>query len=180
MPAIWTIGHSTRPLPEFLALLTAQDIRLLIDVRRYPGSKRHPQFNTDALAAALGEHGMAYRHASELGGRRTPRADSVNHAWRNASFRGYADYMATDEFAHGLDEAVRTASHTRTVLMCAEAVPWRCHRLLLSDAFIARGWTVCHIVSTGRLEEHRLTDFARIGPSGVTYPAGVTSQHPLF
>ncbi|MFZ1203867.1 MAG: DUF488 domain-containing protein [Candidatus Acidiferrales bacterium] len=170
--AIFTIGHSTRPISEFLDLLRAQGIRQLIDVRTIPKSRRNPQFNTDALAASLAAAEIGYVHMKELGGLRHPARDSINLGWRNASFRGYADYMQTPAFAQALDRGIHLAEETPpTVLMCAEAVPWRCHRSLVADALVARGIRVLEIVSAAAPKAHALTPFAQVRGTQVTYPA---------
>ncbi len=166
---IWTIGHSTRSLDEFLALLTSNGIEALADVRRYPGSRRLPHFSQDALAASLAEAGIAYAHFSELGGRRRPRADSPNTAWRDESFRGYADYMATDEFRAGIARLLEMAQRARTAYMCAEALWWQCHRRLISDFLKAAGHEVIHILGAGKTEAHRFTPPARIVDGQLTY-----------
>ncbi|HXF92106.1 MAG TPA: DUF488 domain-containing protein [Nitrospiraceae bacterium] len=167
---IWTIGHSTRPIEEFIDLLRAHGIRVLVDVRRFPTSRRHPQFNAEPLAHSLQEAGMPYRHMPELGGRRTSRPDSVNLRWRSEGFRGYADYMQTDAFWSALGELMACGKSGPTVVMCAEAVPWRCHRSLIADALVSRGWTVRHILSAAEATPHRLTPFARIHEGKVMYP----------
>ena len=168
---IYTIGHSTRTEQEFLEILRAHGIRRLVDVRRYPGSRRHPQFSRESLERFLPEHGIAYEHAPDLGGRRTASADSVNDAWRSASFRAYADYMQTPEFERALGALIDGADQP-TAIMCAEAVPWRCHRQLIADALVARGIEVLNILSAERAEPHRLNEHARVGRDGrVTYPA---------
>ena len=166
---ILTVGHSNRSAGEFLELLQAHGVRTLVDVRTLPGSRRNPQFAAAALAASLASASIAYRHEPGLGGLRRPRPDSVNTAWQNASFRGYADYMETDAFQERLDLLVATAT-PGIVLMCAEAVPWRCHRSLLADALVARGVAVLHILSPTRAEVHRLTGFARVVSGRVSYP----------
>jgi uncharacterized protein (DUF488 family) len=168
---LWTIGHSTRPFDEFLALLATWRIGTLVDVRTVPRSRRHPAFNTDELAAALPERGVAYVHMPGLGGFRKPDPDSTNAAWKNDSFRGYADYMRTSEFDASLRELIELAQRGRVAIMCAEAVPWRCHRSLIADALVAHGHTVRHIMSTTKADAHRLTRFARIDSGHVTYPA---------
>lgn len=168
---IWTIGHSTRSADELLALLESAGIRQLVDVRRFPHSRRHPQFNREALAARLDPAGIIYLPLPGLGGRRPPRADSVNRAWRNAGFRGYADYMQTAEFEGSLRSLIEVAGQRPTAIMCAEPVPWRCHRSLVADALTARGIDVEHIVGPGRPEPHALTPWARIEGTSVTYPA---------
>ena len=170
---IYTVGHSTRELDDFLALLAAHGVRQVVDVRRYPASRRHPHFARDALAAALAGAGIAYRHEGDLGGRRTARPDSANTAWRSAAFRGYADYMDTDAFQQALGRVIELARAGPTTVLCAEAVPWRCHRQLIADALVARGENVSHILSPARLEPHTLSPHARILPGGVVrYPAG--------
>jgi len=167
---MWTIGHSTRTLDALLALLRAHAIERVVDVRRFPRSRRHPHVNADALAEALPAAGLAYRHLAGLGGFRRPRADSRNTRWRNPSFRGYADYMETAEFARHLDTLLDEARAGRTAIMCAEAVPWRCHRSLISDALVARGVEVRHILTPERAEPHALTAGARIDGARVIYP----------
>src|SRR5215208_2129669 len=161
MGEIWTVGHSTRTWDDFLSLLTTHGIGAIADVRRYPQSRRYPHFNTDVLAGRLAEHHSGYRHESGLGGRRTADPDSINRGWRNAGFRGYADYMASTEFYDAFAALVGWASQQRTALMCAEAVPWRCHRSLLSDMLVSHGWTVRHILSAAAPGSHQLTPFAR-------------------
>ena len=169
---VFTIGHSTRPIGEFLDLLRAQGIRQLLDIRTIPKSRRNPQFNTDALAASLAAAGIRYVHKKDLGGLRHPARDSINLGWRNESFRGYADYMQAPEFAAALDRAVHLAEETSpAVFMCAEAVPWRCHRSLVADALIVRGIRVLEIVSAAQPKEHTLTPFARVRGLRITYPA---------
>ncbi|HYL21521.1 MAG TPA: DUF488 domain-containing protein [Gemmatimonadales bacterium] len=170
---IYTIGHSTRPLAEFLGLLRAHGIAHVVDVRRYPGSRRHPHFTREALAAALADAGIGYEHAADLGGRRVARPDSFNTAWRSASFRGYADYMETPEFQNALARLVTVGRTRRTVVLCAEAVPWRCHRQLIADALVASGEPVAHILSDGKPEPHRLSPHAQLVAAGVVrYPTG--------
>ena len=174
---IYSVGHSTRDLAEFLALLATHGVRQVVDVRRYPASRRYPQFARDALAAALEAAAIAYRHEGELGGRRTARADSANGAWRSAAFRGYADYMETELFQHALRRVIELARALPTALLCAEAVPWRCHRNLIADALVARGEKVCHILSPARADPHTLSAHARILPGGVLrYPAEPPDQ----
>jgi uncharacterized protein (DUF488 family) len=176
---LFTVGHSTRALDDFLALLAEQGVRLLVDVRRFPSSRRHPHFSGPALAAALQAKGIAYRHEPDLGGRRAPRPDSVNLGWRNEGFRGYADHMADPAFGAAL--ARLRAEPGPVAVMCAEAVPWRCHRQLIADALVARGIDVRHILGPGRAEEHRLTPGARIEPGGgVAYPGRTGPQSRLF
>jgi uncharacterized protein (DUF488 family) len=169
---LYTIGHSTRSLQQFFDLLTSHGITAVVDVRRYAGSRRYPHFAKDALAASLPAIAVDYHHDSALGGRREPRADSVNTAWRNAQFRGYADYMQTPEFDAALARLIKLGSDRTTAIMCAEAVPWRCHRQLIADALVARGVEVRHVLGEGRAEPHTLLLHARLGRDGrVTYPA---------
>jgi uncharacterized protein (DUF488 family) len=161
-PTIWTVGHSNRSAADFVALLRGSDIRLVADVRRFAGSRRHPQFGSQRLAAELADAGIAYCHFPELGGRRTSRLpDSPNTAWRVESFNAYADYMQSQEFHHALEELVEAAGDTPTAVMCAEALPWRCHRRLIADALIARGWRVVDIMGTGQVKDRSLTEFAK-------------------
>jgi len=170
---IWTIGHSTRKIDMFIRLLEENGINLLADVRMYPGSKRHPQFGREALAKSVGEYGVRYEHFPELGGRRKAKADSKNTAWRNASFRGYADYMETEEFRCGVDRLLTLASDVGpTAIMCAEAVWWRCHRTLISDFLKARGIEVIHVVDLGKIEPHPFTAAARIVNGQLCYSLG--------
>ena len=170
-PPVYTIGHSTRTLDAFLALLRRERIASLVDVRRFPGSRRHPQFASDALASALRAVGIEYTHMPSLGGRRDADPMSRNVGWRNASFRGYADHMATQEFQDALDEVVALAQSAPTTVMCAEAVPWRCHRNLIADALVARGHEVRHILDAGTTV-HVLTSFGRVRNGRVEYPGG--------
>ncbi len=169
-PVLWTIGHSTRPIEEFVGLLQSHGIQLLVDVRTIPFSRRNPQFHRETLARSLREAGLQYQHMSELGGRRKTRPDSVNVGWRNAGFRGYADYMQTQEFWNGLEELVNIGQQSPSAVMCAEAVPWRCHRTLIADALVIRGWTVHHIISASSLKTHTLTSFAKPDAGRLTYP----------
>jgi uncharacterized protein (DUF488 family) len=173
MPAsrIWTIGHSTRSADAFIALLKSQRIDRLADIRTIPQSRRHPHFGRDALAARLAGDGVQYRHFPELGGLRKPRPDSPNAAWKNQAFRGYADHMQTPPFSTGVDALLGFAGEGRLTVMCAEAVWWQCHRMLLADALTARGIAVEHILSETSVQPHRLTPFARVGEHGaLTYP----------
>ncbi len=167
---ILTVGHSTHPIEEFLELLVAHGVEQLIDVRTIPKSRRNPQYNTDALAESLQQANIQYRHMPGLGGLRHPRKDSINSAWQNDSFRGYADYMQTPPFAASLRELIDASKLHRTVIMCAEAVPWRCHRSLIADALLARGIEVADIMSTKPAKAHTLTSFARVDGERVTYP----------
>jgi uncharacterized protein (DUF488 family) len=166
---LWTIGHSTRPIVDFLALLREHDIRTLADVRRFPGSRRHPQFSQEALATSLLNAGARYEHFPELGGRRQPRKDSPNTAWRHDAFRGYADYMMTAEFEAGIARLLAIAARTRTAIMCAEAVWWQCHRGLIADYLRAAGHDVIHIQGPNRTEQHPFTSAARIVNGFLTY-----------
>jgi uncharacterized protein (DUF488 family) len=167
---IHTVGHSTRSLDEFLDLLEMHDIGVLADVRTIPRSGRNPQFNAEILAGALAEVNIDYVHLPGLGGFRRPRPDSANTAWDNESFRGFADYMQTPQFTENLDRAIALAGGKRAALMCAEAVPWKCHRMLISDALTARGIGVKHIIDESHVVEHRLTRSARVEGSTVQYP----------
>jgi len=167
---VFTIGHSTRPIDEFIALLTAHQVRRLIDVRTIPQSRHNPQFGRDQLAASLEKAGIQYTHMPGLGGLRRPRKDSRNTGWRNASFRGYADYMQTGEFEESLNRCIELAKEDPIALMCAEAVPWRCHRSLIADALLARGIDVREIASTNEARPHALTAWARVEGTKVTYP----------
>jgi len=166
--AIHTIGHSTRTIEAFIELLNAHAIEMLIDVRRWPGSRRHPQFSREALSASLKAEGIEYLWRGDLGGFRKPAPNSVNAAWKVATFRAYADFMLTQEFATIMDEMTAVAANCRVALMCAEAVPWRCHRQLLADAFLVRGWSVQHIMDNG-LQRHELPSFARADGSQIYY-----------
>ena len=168
---LFTIGHSTLAIEEFVALLHTHAIEHVVDVRRFPASRRHPHFARDALAKTLATEGLDYTHMEALGGRRAARPDSPNDAWRNASFRGYADYLQTGEFREALDRVLDLAAEQRVVVMCAEAVPWRCHRNLIADAVTARGVEVYHITGT-KAAVHKLSPHAVKGSDGtLTYPA---------
>jgi uncharacterized protein (DUF488 family) len=169
---IWTIGHSTRTIDEFISLLKENETKLLADVRAWPGSKRYPQFNKDALAESLNAHGIRYEHFPELGGKRKSKPDSLNTAWRNASFRGYADYMETKQFQNGIVRLLDTASEAGPIaIMCAEAVWWRCHRSLIADYLTARGVEVLHILGPNKVELHPYTSAARIVNGELSYAA---------
>ena len=168
-PTVWTIGHSTRSLDEFLGLLSSYGIETIVDVRSFPGSRKYPHFGQDALADALREHGLGYEWAKPLGGRRRPKPDSPNTAWRNESFRGYADYMQTPEFQTAVQELMERAQHTRIALMCAEAVWWRCHRSMISDDLCVKGVHVVHILGEGQDAVHPMTGPARIVDGRLTY-----------
>lgn len=169
---VWTVGHSTHPLEAFVALLVAHDIAQVADIRTVPRSRRLPHFDTEALARSLPEHGVAYVHLARLGGWRQPVADSPNTAWRNLSFRGYADYAMGEEFADGLAQLRRLAAARRTAMMCSEALWWRCHRRLVADRLVVAGDVVRHISSAGEASAHRLTSFATVGRDRqITYSA---------
>lgn len=168
---IYTIGHSTRSFEEFVDALASAGVALVVDVRTIPRSRRNPQFERDALAPALRARDIRYVHLPELGGLRKPRSPSPNTAWRNAGFRGYADYMSTDEFEKGLAKLHALGEKRTVALMCAEAVPWRCHRSLIADVLTARGAEVFHIMGVGRTSPHRMTPFAKLEGTRVTYPA---------
>ena len=169
---IWTIGHSTRTIDEFISLLEANEIKLLADVRAFPGSKRYPQFNKDALAESLTAHGIRYEHFPELGGKRKSNPDSRNTAWRNASFRGYADYMETGRFQKGIERLLNVAEESGpTAIMCAEAVWWRCHRSLIADYLKVRNVEVLHILGANKVEPHPYTSAAQIVNGELSYAA---------
>lgn len=168
---ILTIGHSTRPIEEFIRLLEAHDVACVVDVRTIPRSRHNPQFGADALSASLKAAGIGYKHRPELGGLRHSTAASVNLGWRNLSFRGFADYMQTPAFKKAVEELLRMAKKHRLALMCAEAVPWRCHRSLIADALVVRGISVEHIMSLTRRQAHVLTPFAKVHGDEITYPA---------
>ena len=169
---IWTIGHSTRAIDEFISLLKENEIKLLVDVRAWPGSKRYPHFNKEALAESLGSHEIRYEHFPELGGKRKSKPDSRNTAWRNASFRGYADYMETEQFQKGIERLLDVAAEAGpTAIVCAEAVWWRCHRSLIADYLKARGVEVLHVLGANKVEPHPYTSAARIVNSELSYEA---------
>jgi uncharacterized protein (DUF488 family) len=181
-PVIFTIGHSTRSLVEFIELLRLNKIECVIDIRTIPKSRRHPQFDCEALGPGLRESGFGYTYLKNLGGFRRARPDSANLGWRNRSFRGFADYMETPEFEAGLARAVKLAEAKPCALMCAEAVPWRCHRSLVADALLVRGFRVEEIVSRSRPKRHKLTPFARVCGTKITYPAdppGLPCDRPV-
>lgn len=177
MTTVHTIGHSTRPIDEFIGLLTAQGVTRLVDIRTVPKSRHNPQYWHDALQASLTEAGLGYSYLEALGGLRPKRKDSPNTAWRNDSFQGYADHMLTEEFESGLEELMALAQEDSCAIMCAEAVPWRCHRRLVADALLVRGYTVLEIISGARPKEHRLTPFAAVDGTRVTYP-GTGEEEP--
>ena len=166
---IWTVGHSTRSAEEFVQILLAHKVEVLVDVRTFPGSRRHPQFNRDSLAERLALDNIHYRHEPRLGGRRKPRPDSHNSAWRNAQFRGYADHMETEQFRNGVRELLELAAEKRVAVMCAEAVWWRCHRSLISDYLKAAGHDVVHIIDEKKTEEHPYTSAASVVDGELSY-----------
>jgi uncharacterized protein (DUF488 family) len=168
-PTVWTIGHSTRPIGEFLDLLSEFGIEAIADVRRYPGSRHQPQYAHDTFSRTIEETGRVYRWLPSLGGRRRPAPESPNTVWRSAAFRGYADYVATEEFAAGLMELAMLAGGLRTAIMCAEAVWWRCHRSLIADVLKSLGFRVMHILGAGSAKEHPYTPPARIVAGRLTY-----------
>ncbi len=167
---VFTIGHSTRPLAEFIAMLRAHGVQRVVDVRSIPRSRHNPQFNREILARHLRAAGIGYVHLKKLGGLRRAKADSVNLGWHNASFRGFADYMQTEDFLAGLERLEKLAAVKPTAIMCAEAVPWRCHRSLIADALVVRKFPVEEIISGTRAREHELTPFARVRGLRITYP----------
>jgi len=174
---VMTIGHSTRSLKEFIHLLKSNGVRRLVDVRSVPRSRHNPQFNRTALSPALHSARLHYRYMPGLGGFRHPRPDSINTGWRNASFRGYADYMQTSGFEESLVDLIELVKQEQTVIMCAEAVPWRCHRSLIADALLARGIAVRDITGVDRTKLHALTPWAQLSGTHVTYPeTGVPGQ----
>lgn len=170
-PAVLTIGHSTRSLEEFVSLLKSYGVEKVVDVRTIPRSRHNPQFNMDTLAIFLRRRGIGYFHMKGLGGLRHALKDSLNTGWLNSSFRGFADYMQTEEFEESLKKLIETAETKRVALMCAEAVPWRCHRSLIADALSVRGMEVTHIMSAASRHAHSITSFARIRGKRITYPA---------
>ena len=166
---IWTIGHSTRTIEELIAMLQSFQIMQVADIRSYPGSRRYPQFNKEALAISLPGNDIKYIHIKELGGRRKAVPNSLNTAWRHAAFRGFADYMETESFRKGIEDLQQLAGKGRTAFMCSEAVWWRCHRSMVSDYLKFHGWTVMHIMDKGKAEEHPYTSPARIKNGELTY-----------
>jgi uncharacterized protein (DUF488 family) len=169
MLTIWTIGHSTRSAETFNQILSRHEIKNLVDVRSFPGSRRYPQFNQSALAQFLADHGITYEHLPSLGGRRRPSPNSKNTAWRNPSFRAYADHMETDEFKQGIETVLALAHETATTIMCAEALWWRCHRSLIADYLRAQGVTVIHITDKQHTEIHPFTAAARVINGQLSY-----------
>ncbi|MGY4516527.1 DUF488 domain-containing protein [Lysobacter sp. HA18] len=177
---LWTIGHSTHPWEAFVDILQKAEIEAVADVRRFAGSRRHPQFGSDAMAAALPKAGIEYVPFPDLGGRRAARPDSPNTAWRNAAFRGYADYMETPAYERARERLAALATSKRTAVMCAEAVWWQCHRSLISDDFKSRGWTVLHLQAGGRVQEHPYTGAARVVEGRLDYSGDEGIQQGLF
>lgn len=175
---LYTIGHSTRTAEELLELLRRHDVHQLVDVRAFPGSRRHPHFGREALHDFLTRAWIAYVHSPELGGRRKPRPDASPTAWREPGFAAYADYMTTPEFKGAIDKLLGRAAVQRTTIMCSEAVPWRCHRSMISDAVVARGWEVLHLLGTV-VSPHRLTSFAVVDGCDVRYPPAAKEQREL-
>jgi uncharacterized protein (DUF488 family) len=179
-PVALTIGHSTRTIEQFIGLLTAHAVTRLVDVRTIPRSRRNPQFNQDVLQASLQSAGIDYVHMADLGGLRHATKDSINIGWRNASFRGYADHMQTPEFQHAIEQLIQLTKQGRIAVMCAEAVPWRCHRSLIADALLVRGIPSEDITSRTRRQPHVLTPFARVEGLRITYPAYAASREMSF
>ena len=175
---VFTIGHSTRAIEEFIRLLKAHGVQRVIDVRTIPRSRHNPQFDRDQLSPALHSARIHYRHMAGLGGLRHARRDSANTGWRNARFRGYADYMQTSAFEESLVRCIEVAMRERVVLMCAEAVPWRCHRSLIADALLVRGVDAREITSGIRARSHALTPWARVTGTQIAYPAGAGTSDP--
>ena len=173
-PYIFTVGHSTRPIDVFVELLHAHGVKEIVDIRSIPGSRHNPQFNADVLEHSLRENHMSYRHIKELGGLRHARKDSLNLGWRNVSFRGFADYMATPSFSEGLEALIEVARAKETAIMCAEAVPWRCHRSLIGDALTKKGWIVRDIMTRTVATRHLLTPFLKTRKGQLIY-----SEEPL-
>jgi len=169
-PCIFTVGHSTRSIDEFVELLRVHGVKGIADIRSIPRSRHNPQFNTDVLEHSLLQEHMSYKHIKELGGLRRARKDSLNLGWRNASFRGFADYMATPEFSQGLETLIEIARAKETAIMCAEAVPWRCHRSLIGDALTKKGWVVRDIMSRAVAKRHLLTPFLKTRKGQLIYP----------
>lgn len=176
MDLVLTIGHSTRPIEEFIRILQIYHVSRLVDVRTVPRSKHNPQYNLDSLPDSLWKAGMHHSHMAGLGGLRKAEVHSVNLGWRNASFRGYADYMQTPQFEANLRHLIELAAEERVVIMCAEAVHWRCHRSLIADALFARGIPVEHIQNDAKSQPHKMTPFAVVEDQRVTYPFALTSE----
>ena len=170
MATVWTIGHSNRNFDDLVKALRTYGIKAVVDVRTVPQSRANPQFNRDELEAKLPEAGIAYSHAKDLGGLRHPTKDSPNSGWRNESFRGFADYMQTEDFRQALDRIIDQANATPTAIMCAETLPWRCHRSLIADALVVRGLDVVEIFDAAKSQPHKLTPFAVVDGDRITYP----------
>lgn len=170
MNEIFTIGHSTRPIEEFIKLLKSHSIKQLVDIRTIPGSRHNPQFGQAELKKSLEDAGITYQYLKELGGLRPNGKSSMNDAWRNKSFRNYADYMQTDEFEEGIETLIKLSKDATTAIMCAEAVPWRCHRSLVSDALVVRKIPICEIIGEDSERAHTLTPFAAVNGTEVIYP----------
>lgn len=177
---VWTVGHSTRSFEELVTLLGSFEMAVLADIRTVPRSRKNPQFNADVLAQTLAPHAIEYVHLARLGGLRHARKDSQNTGWRNESFRGYADYVLTEEFEAGLAELRALTARGRVSVMCAEAVPWRCHRSLVADVLTARGADVEHIMAEGKANRHVLTSFAKVDGERVTYPGSTGSPSAVL
>ena len=177
---LWTIGHSTREWDVFVGMLREVDIQRLVDVRRFAGSRRNPQFAPNAMAPALAAAGIVYQPMPDLGGRRVTQAGSPNDAWRVAAFRGYADYMASPDFVDARERLMREARGARCAVMCAEALWWQCHRRLIADDFVARGWHVVHLMAPGKQQRHPLNPDARMQDGVLRYPARGDAQPALF
>lgn len=175
-PLLFTVGHSTRSVDEFVELLQDHDVKEVVDVRTIPKSRHNPQFNASALGRSLKKAHIRYRHLKKLGGLRHTKKNSLNLGWRNSSFRGFADHMATPEFSEGLESLTKIASVRKTAIMCAEAVPWRCHRSLIADALIKKGWLVRDIMSRTHAVKHHLTSFLKVRKGQLVYPA--YEEHP--
>lgn len=175
---VFTVGHSTHDLDAFIEMMRAHGIAIIADIRTVPRSRHNPQFNRESLPDSLAAAGIGYRHLPDLGGLRRQRVDSPNTAWRHASFRGFADYMQTEEFRRGLDRLIYLAGEKPVAIMCAEAVPWRCHRSLIADALVARGLHVCHIMGRGECRRHELHSFAKVQAAEVTYPSPAVEEQP--
>jgi len=178
-PRIFTVGHSTRSIDEFVGLLRAHGVKGIADIRSIPMSRHNPQFNTDVLKQSLQREHISYKHIKTLGGLRHAKKDSINLGWRNASFRGFADYMATQEFSEGLEALTKIANTRETAIMCAEAVPWRCHRSLVADALTKKGWIVLDIMSRTVAARHRLTPFLKTRKGQLAYPGEPLRKCPI-
>jgi uncharacterized protein (DUF488 family) len=178
--SIATIGHSTRTLEDLIGMLKAHGIEALADVRQFPKSRRYPHFNSESLAIALPQAGIEYAHFQALGGRRRARSDSPNTGWRNEGFRGYADYMQSADFAEALESLMSLAARKPTAIMCAEALPWRCHRSLIADALVVRGWSVLDILGLEKAAPHSLTPFAHVEGAAISYPNPQEQTPGLF